>query len=85
MPSLNVAPTLVLMGTFAAPLALIVPLIVGAIVSADVPVVQVQTKSLAIALPARSFTPPAPPLTVTEYSVRGMRLLAGVNTALTPE
>ena len=64
-PSLNVAPTLVLIGTFVSALALMVPLTVGGMVSGDALVVQANTKSLAIAFPARSFTPPTPPLTVT--------------------
>jgi hypothetical protein len=76
---------LVLIGTFVAPLTLIVPLTVGGVVSGEGPVVQLHTKSLAIAFPARSFTPPTPPLTVAVYRVLGERLLAGAKTALTPE
>jgi hypothetical protein len=45
-------------------------------------VVKDQLKSLAMALPLKSFTPPDPPLMVTEYVVRGKSSTVGVRVAV---
>ena len=79
--SLKVAVGFLLMGRSVAPFTAPVELTVGAVVSAVEPVVQLTEKSLASALPARSF---APVVIVTVYSVLAARLLAGVNVAVTP-
>ncbi len=58
-----------------------VPLTVGAVVSAAAPVVNVQVKSAAAALPAKSA---APGVTVAVYAVFAARLAAGVKVAVVP-
>ena len=61
--SLNVALTPVVVLTAVAPLAGVTAVTVGG-VGSDTTVVKDQRKLLAMGLPARSFTPPAPPMTV---------------------
>src|SRR5437016_2831584 len=53
----------------------------GGVVSGVAPVVKLQLKSVASALPARSL---APVVIVAVYAVRGARTLAGVKVAVTP-
>src|SRR3972149_4328603 len=79
--SLKIAVDCLLMGRSVAPSRAPVELTVGAVVSAVEPVVQLIEKSLASALPARSF---APVVIVTVYSLLAARLLNGVNVAVTP-
>jgi hypothetical protein len=79
--SLKAAVTLWLMATPVAALAGTVAPTVGAVVSRVAPVVKVQTKSVASALPARSL---APVVTVAVYVVSGARALDGVKVAVTP-
>ena len=67
--------------TAVAALAGRVELTVGAVVSEVAPVVKLQMKSVASALPARSL---APVVTVAVYAVSGARLPAGVKVAVTP-
>src|SRR5438094_8226653 len=76
--SLKVAAIFRLVATAVAALAGTVKLTVGAVVSGVAPVVKLQTKSLASALPARSL---ALCLTLTVYPVLGARLPAGVRVA----
>src|SRR5204862_6361127 len=64
-----------LMATAVAALAGTVALTVGGVVSGVAPVVKLQTKSAASALPARSL---AAVVIVAVYAVRGARLTAGV-------
>src|SRR5213082_37879 len=80
--SLKVALMVWLIGTAVAALAGTVTLTVGAVVSGVAPVVKLQLKSAASALPARSL---APVLTVAVYVVSGVRLPAGVKIAVKPE
>src|SRR3954466_13517110 len=56
--------------------AAVAPRLIGAW-AVCVPVVNVQTLSAASGLPARSFTPLAPPLIVAVYVVFGARLAEG--------
>src|SRR3972149_636158 len=70
-----------LMGTPVSPFTGTVELTVGAVVSAVEPVVHLLDKSLASALPDRSF---APVVIVTVYSLLAARLLNGANVAVTP-
>ncbi len=79
--SLKVALMVWLIGTAVAPLAGTVALTVGAVVSGVAPVVKLQLKSVASALPAKSR---APVVTVAVNAVRGARLPAGVKVAVTP-
>jgi hypothetical protein len=79
--SLKVALMVWLIGTVVAPLAGTVTLTVGVIVSGVAPVVKLQPKSVASALPARSLTPV---VILAVYVVRGARELAGVKVAVTP-
>src|SRR5438270_14086675 len=79
--SLKVALMVWLIGTAVAPLAGTVALTVGAVVSRVAPVVKLQMKSAAGALPARSL---APVVTRAVYVVREARALAGVKVAVTP-
>ena len=78
---LKVALIVWLMATAPAPLAGTVELTVGRVVSGVAPVVKLQPKSVASALPARSL---APVVTVAVNVVRGARALAGVKVAVTP-
>ncbi len=77
--SLNVAPTWVLIGTPAAPFALMVAMTRGGIVSGRAPVVKVQANVLSSALPAMSR---APVVIAAVYSVEGARLPVGRNVAM---
>ena len=70
-----------MMATPVAPLAGTVAVTIGRVVSRVAPVVKVQTKLAASALPAKSL---APVVTVAVYAVRGARALAGVKVAVTP-
>ena len=70
-----------LIATAVAPLAGTVALTIGRVVSGVAPVVKVQPKLAASALPAKSL---APVVTVAVYAVRGARLAAGVKVAVTP-
>src|SRR5207253_1814863 len=79
--SLKVALMVWLIGTAVAASAGTVALTVGRVVSGVAPVVKLQLKSVASALPARSL---APVVTVAVYAVRGARLPAGVKVAVTP-
>src|SRR5437870_3575775 len=79
--SLKVALMVWLIGTTVAPLAGTVALTVGGVVSGVAPVVKLQLKSVASALPARSLDPV---LTVVVNVVSGDRLPAGVKVAATP-
>src|SRR5207302_654838 len=79
--SLKVALMVWLIGTAVAPLAGTVALTVGGVVSGVAPVVELQLKSVASALPARSLDPV---LTVVVNVVSGARLPAGVKVAVTP-
>src|SRR3989304_9233797 len=79
--SLKTTVAFLLMGRPVAPFAAPVELTVGAVVSAVEPVVQLIEKSLASALPDRSF---APVVIVTVYSLLAARLLNGANVAVTP-
>src|SRR5688572_26843680 len=72
--SLKVALTVWLIGTAVAPWAGTVILTVGEVVSGVAPVVKLQLKSVAGALPARSL---APVVISTVYVVRGARAVAG--------
>src|SRR5213082_2189473 len=73
--SLKVALMVWLIGTAVAALAGRVALTVGGVVSGVAPVVKLQLKSVASALPAKSLTPV---VTVAVNVVRGARALAGV-------
>src|SRR2546429_241990 len=73
--SLKVALMVWLIGTAVAALAGTVALTVGGVVSGVAPVVKLQTKSAASALPARSL---AAVVIVAVYVVRGARVPAGV-------
>src|ERR1043166_2898635 len=73
--SLKVALMVWLIATAEAPLAGTVELTAGGVVSRVAPVVKLQLKSVASALPARSL---APVVTLAVYVVRGARALAGV-------
>jgi hypothetical protein len=77
-------PIFVLTGTSTAPLAFMVSVTRGAVVSVDATgaVSKLHTLLLPIALPARSFTPV---VTVAIYVVPGIRLVDGVNVAVFPE
>jgi hypothetical protein len=75
--SLNVAEIFWLSGTPAAPFTGIVEVTLGI-----VPVVNVQTKFAASAVPVKSV---APVVMVPVYTVLGSRLAAGVNVAIVPE
>src|SRR6185503_9116695 len=79
--SLKVALMVWLIGTAVAALAGTVALTVGGIVSSVAPVVKLQLKSAAGALPARSL---APVVIRAVYVVRGARALAGMKVAVTP-
>src|SRR5437762_130210 len=79
--SLKVALMVWLIATAVAPLAGTVALTVGRVVSGVTPVVKLQLKSAASAVPARSL---APVVTVAVYVVRGARLTAGLKVAVTP-
>src|SRR5205807_2242582 len=79
--SLKVALMVRLIATARSPLAGTVELTVGGVVSGVTPVVKLQRKSVAGALPARSL---APVVIVAVYAVRGARALAGVKVAVTP-
>jgi hypothetical protein len=83
--SLKAALTFRLIGTSMAVLVGDVTLTVGATLSAAAPVVKVNSKSLAIGLPARSLTPPLiPPLIVAVYLVLILRRFKGVKVADVP-
>src|SRR6185503_13024760 len=77
--SLKVALMVWLIGTAVAALAGTVALTVGAVVSSVAPVVKLQPKSVASALPARSF---APVVIRAVNVVRGAKALAGVKVAV---
>src|SRR5438046_288096 len=79
--SLKVALMVWLIGTAVAPSAGTVELTVGLVVSGVAPVVKLQPKLAASALPARSM---APVEIVAVYAVRGARAPAGVKVAVTP-
>ena len=79
--SLNVLAICPLRPTPLAVLAGTVALTVGAVVSGATPVVKLQTKSAASALPARSL---APGLILAVYTVLGARFAAGAKVAVTP-
>src|SRR5438309_1408082 len=79
--SLKVALMVGLIATAEATLAGTVALTVGGVVSGVAPVVKLQLKFAASALPARSL---APVVIVAVYAVRGARALAGVKVAVTP-
>src|SRR5881396_2268799 len=79
--SLKVALMVWLIGTAVAPLAGTVELTDGAVVSRVAPVVKLQLKPVASALPARSL---APVVIVAVYAVSGARSLPGVNVAVKP-
>jgi hypothetical protein len=76
---LKVALTAWLRGTPVAPFRGIVEITVGGTVSRAAPVVNVHTKSAAIAVPDRFVTPV---VTVAVYKVRGVRLLVGVRVTI---
>src|SRR6266699_822760 len=67
--------------TAVAPLAGTVELTIGGVVSGVAPVVKLQLKSVASALPAKSL---APVVTAAVYMVSGARLPPGVKVAVTP-
>ena len=73
--SLNVAATVLLMGTLVWRLVGLMEVTVGAVVFATVPVVNVETKLLANGFPAKSL---APVVIVMVYVVLEARLLDGV-------
>src|SRR5438046_2842694 len=79
--SLNVALMVWLIATSVAPLAGTVKLTVGGVVSGVAPVVKLQLKFAASALPAKSL---APVVIVAVNVARGARALAGVKVAVTP-
>src|SRR5207253_200830 len=79
--SLKVALMVWLIATARSAVAGTVALTSGRVVSGVTPVVKLQLKSVASALPARSL---APVVTVAVYAVRGARALAGVKVAVTP-
>src|SRR5439155_790655 len=79
--SLKVALMVWLIGTAVAPLAGTVAFTVGGVVSGVTPVVKLQQKPVASALPARFL---APVVTSAVYTVRGDRLLVGLKVAVTP-
>src|SRR5437016_5515888 len=79
--SLKVAVMVWLIATAVAAAAGTVALTGGRVVSGVTPVVKLQLKSVASALPARSL---APVVIVAVYAVRGARALAGVKVAVTP-
>ena len=78
---LNVALTDALVLTPEAPLAGVVRVIVGALVSGPEPVVKAQVKSTRSAFPARSLTPV---VIVAVNNVPAARALLGENVALAP-
>src|ERR1051326_2502834 len=79
--SLKVALIVWLIATAVAPLAGTGALTVGRVVSGVAPVVKLQLKLVASALPAR---PLAPVVIAAVYVVRGASALAGVKVAVTP-
>src|SRR5437016_6229490 len=79
--SLKVALMVWLIATAVAPLAGTVAVTAGGVVSKVAPVVKLQLKSVASAVPARSL---APVVTVAVYTVRGARLAVGLKVAVTP-
>src|SRR6185369_862614 len=79
--SLKVAAIFWLMATPVAAFAGTVKLTVGAVVSRVAPVVKLQTKLFASALPARSLLPV---VTVAVEVVLGARALKGLKVAVTP-
>ena len=70
-----------LAATPVAALAGTVTLTTGGVVSGVTPVVKLQQKPVASAVPARFL---APVVTAAVYTVRGARVLAGVKVAVTP-
>src|SRR5947208_15388958 len=80
--SLKVALMVWLIGTAVAPLAGTVALTVGAVVSGVAPVVKLQLKSVASALPARSRDPI---VIVAVWTALGARVLTGLKVARTAE
>src|SRR6185503_12289859 len=79
--SLKAAVMIWLIGTAVAALTGTVALTIGRVVSGVAPVVKLQLKPVASALPARSL---APVVTAAVNVVRGARVLAGVKVAVTP-
>ena len=80
--SLKVAVMILFRATSVAAFAGSVEITVGGVTSAEAPVVKLQKKSLANALPDWSLTPSAPPLIVYVYVVLAERLAAGVKVAV---
>jgi hypothetical protein len=70
-----------LVGTLVAPLAGVVEVTAGAVVSLLTPVVKLQIKACPIAMPARSE---AAALTLAVYVVLGIKLRAGLKIAVRP-
>src|SRR5437867_1667048 len=79
--SLKVTLMVWLIGTAVAPLAGTVALTVGRVVSGVAPVVRLQLKSEASALPARSL---APMVAVAVWTALGASVLTGLKVAVTP-
>jgi hypothetical protein len=80
--SLKVAVTAVVVAIPVAPLAGLTLLTVGGVVSAAAAVVKDHVKVAARALPAKSFTPFAPPTTVAVYCTPLANALFGVSVAV---